>query len=223
MDYQKIIKSSNLKFSIKRISVQLITNWFACTKIKYDISNVANFVIDELEVENDFVDHLSSAIDSLINNKSWKKRTIPGWSFGYLCGHIQGALNSKWINQYLIEPSKEFEDLMKIKAILEILRIDSDVSRKLEIIYDYFISHKKQAVDKDEKLPSNVVSLIQRGKLINTRREKYRKEFHDYFEDILKSNYMSLIQTYDFMCCPDLTKYLDEHEVVNIVGKKHFA
>ena len=93
----------------------------------------------------------------------------------------------------------------------------------MEIIYDYFISHKKQVVDKDEKLPSNVVSLIQRGKLKNTRRERYRKEFHDYFEELLKSNYMSLVQTYDFMCCPDLTKYLDEDEVVNIVGKKHFA
>ena len=187
------------------------------------ITGIANFDSNELEIENDFVDHLSSAIESLKNNKSWEKKTIPGWSFGYICGHVQGALNLKWSNQYLIEPSKEFEDLMKIKTILEIFRLDSDVSRKLAIIYDYFISHKKQAVDEDERLPSNVISLIQQGKLQNTSRERYRKEFHDYFEELLKSNYMSLIQAYDFMCCPDLTKYLDEHEVMNIFGKEHFA
>jgi len=34
---------------------------------------------------------------------------------------------------------------------------------------------------------------------------------------------MSLLRTYEIMCRPDLSEYLDEREVINLVGKEHFT
>lgn len=119
----------------------------------------------------------------LVNEKSKEKKSISGWSFGYICGYMQGSLNVKWSNRYLIETSKEFADLMKI-------------------------------------LPDNVVSLVKRGMLKNKNKETLRKEFDVYLEKILMTNYTSLMQSYDVMCCPDLTDHLDEHEVVNLDGNQ---
>ncbi len=205
------------------IAKQLITMWYECAKNKYDDSVVGKLEYDELEIENDLVQHLSSAIESLINDKSKERKSTPGWSFGFICGHVQGALNVKWSNKYLVESSKEFEDLMKLKTILELLRIDSDISQKIEIIYNYFTAHRNEVVDKEEALPENVISLAQSDRKKNENKERCRKKFDEYFEKLFMANYMSLLQTYETMCCPDLTEYLDECEIINLVGKEHFA
>lgn len=223
MNYQQNITSASLRITPNKIAIQLITRWIECAKNAYDVEGIENFGYNELEVENDFVEHLSDSIESLVNDKSPEKKATPGWSFGYVCGHAQGALNVKWSNKYLIEPSKEFEDLMKLKTIIELLKLDSDISRKIEVIYNYFTSHKDKAINEEEGLPDNVISFIKKGKLQNTSRERYRKEFDEYFGKLLMTNYMSLLRAHDFMCCPKLAEYLNERELINIVGKEHFA
>ncbi len=223
MNYQQNIRNSSLRFVLRQIAIQLATGWHECANYKYNNSDSIGSSYDELEVENDLVDNLSSAIESLVRDKSWEKKSMPGWSFGYICGHAQGALNVKWSNQYLVEQSKEFEDLMKLKTIMELLKIDTNVLPKIEIIYNYFTTHRNGVVNEEEVLPDNVISLIQRGKMQNKNKGRYRKEFDEYFEKLFITNYMSLLRTYDFMCCPDLTEYLNEREVINLVGKEHFA
>jgi len=223
MNYQRNIRNSSLRFTLRKAAIKLVVNWHECAKIKYNNSNTIEFSYDELEVENDLVDNLSSAIKSLVRDKSRGKKSTPGWSFGYICGHVQGGLNVKWSNQYLVEPSKEFEDLMKLKTIMELLKIDADALSKIEIIYNYFTTHRNGVANEKERLPDNVISLVQRGKLKNNDKVRYRKEFNEYFEKLFMTNYMSLLETYDAMCCPDLTEYLNEREVINLVGKEHFA
>ena len=212
-----------MKFTIRKTSMQLATKWLECVNYKYGSNDIAGIDFDEIEAENDFIGHLANAINSLVNDKSKEKKSIPGWSFGYICGHMQGSLNVKWSNRYLIEPSKEFEDLMKIKTIIELLRYDRDVLRKIEIIYDYFLTHRNSVATEEEALPDNVISLVDRGKLQNKNKETLRNEFDVYLGKIFMTNYTSLMQSYDFMCCPDLSEYLAEHEIVNLVGRQHFA
>ncbi|MDQ6967228.1 MAG: hypothetical protein Q9M14_00920 [Mariprofundaceae bacterium] len=154
MNYQRNIRNSSLRFTLRKTAMKLLVNWHECAKNKYNISNTIEFSCDELEIENDLVDSLSSAVKSLVRDKSRENKSTRGWSFGYICGHVQGGLNVKWSNQYLVEPSKEF---------------------------------------------------------------------NEYFEKLFVTNYMSLLETYDAMCCPDLTEYLNECEVINLVGKEHFA
>ena len=223
MDYIQNIKNSPLKFAVRKTSIQLVTKWLKCASYKYDSNYIRKIDFDETEVENDFIESLANAIESLVKEKSKEKKSISGWSFGYICGYMQGSLNVKWSNRYLIEPSEEFADLMKIKSIIELLRYDSDTLQKIEIIYDYFLTHKNRMATEEESLPDNVVSLVKRGMLKNKNKETLRKEFDVYLEKILMTNYMSLMQSYNFMCCPDLTDYLDEHEVINLVGRQQFA
>ncbi len=222
MNYQQNIRNSSLRFVLKKVAIQLVTKWHECAKNRYDELGSRKFGYDELEVENDLVEYLSSAIEALVNNKSREKKSTLGWSFGYICGHAQGALNVKWSNQYLVEPSKEFDDLMKLKTIIELLKIDRDMPGKIEIIYSYFSTHRNETAN-EEVLPDNVITLVQSGKIRNENRGIYRKEFDEYFEKLFMTNYMSLLQTYDFMCCADLTEYFNESEMVNFVGKEHFA
>ncbi|MBU0499286.1 MAG: hypothetical protein KJ558_09445 [Gammaproteobacteria bacterium] len=223
MSYQENIRSSSLRFVLRKLAVQLASQWFECAMAQYDVADIEGLGFDEIEVENDFVEELSSAIDSLVNDKSMEKKSIPGWSFGYICGHIKGALDVKWSDRYLIELSDKYTDLMKLRTIIEILRVDSDISRKIEIIYGYLIGHKDKASVDDDVLPDNVISLIQKGRLESQNAKTYKSEFEAYFRDLFAENYMSLINTYRARCCPELTRCLSEREIMSLVGSEHFA
>jgi len=182
MNYQQNIRRSSLRFALRKTSIELVSGWFECARNKHDIPGLENADFDELEVENDFVEYLSCAIESFLSDVTKEQKSIPGWSFGYICGHTQGELNVQWTCRYLIEPSMEFEDLMKLKTILELIKEDSSMLSKIEIIYDYFLTNKNEVASKKEVLADNVISLVQRGKLKNTNRERYRKEFEEYFK-----------------------------------------
>ncbi len=72
----------------------------------------------------------------------------------------------------------------------------------------HFTTHRNYLADKEEILPDNVISLAQRGEKKNENEERCKKKFDEYFEKLFMSNYMSLLGTYEVMCCPDLTEYL---------------
>ncbi len=223
MNYQQIIRRSSLGFVLREISIQLITGWVGNAKEKYDVPGIDSIGFDAQAVEENLVTHLASAIETLKNEKSHEKKFTPGWSFGFLCGHVQGALNVKWSNQYLIETSNDFKDLMKLRTILEIITLDSDLSKKIEIVYEYYLKSGEQIAKEDEPMPANVVPLVQTGKLQSKNAEMYRNEFKKYFKKLLVAEYLYLLRTYDRMCCPNLTNYLNEREILDIVGSEHFA
>lgn len=223
MNYQQKLRESELRFRMKAISYELITKWIECARNRYGFHDIDSNNINEADAESDFSEELLSAIQSLIEEVSIEKTSIPGWSFGYICGHIQGSLNAKWTNQYIIVGSNEYNDLMKIKTIIELMRVAPVCMKKIGLIYDYFTKENKQLSIDETDLPLNVVSLVRKGKLPKSSNETYKKSFDEYFSKLFMDNYMSLLRSYNIECCPALRNYLVEHEVINVIGKEYFA
>jgi len=221
MNYEQINKSS-LSLKISNISTKIFYQWIKNAKIAYglndgDIKQVSSAILRE-----EFVQHLMSAINSLLK-ENHEEKSISGWSFGYLCGHIQGSLNVKWSNKYIIEQSKEFEDLMIIKSVIGLIELDDSFATKLMIIYDYFLGQRIQPMETIKPLPKKVISIDDK-RYRQKKNEHFRKtEAIRYLNDILITNFMSLLNKYETMCCPDITEYLDEQEIKDIVGWEHFA
>jgi hypothetical protein len=219
MDYESRIKSSPLIFKMKSISAEVFLRWLSCAGRVYGVSAGAQ-TMDRNEIANTFLHRFVDAAKALVENGSDKK-AIHGWSFGFLCGHIQGALDVEWFNTYVIRPSNEFSDLMKIKSIIEFFRLDRAARMRLAVIYDYFLEQKAGQPDKVEHLPPNVVQLRQASQE-EMRLEDLAASIADYLKITLEDNYSRILKQQRTNCCPDLTSYFDIAEVREVVGSEHF-
>ena len=223
MDYKKKITNSGIAFRIKSISKQIFSQWLENAKDVYGLSPELFNKIKDDEVENTFLAHLERAIEALVENKSDKKKSIRGWSFGYLCGHLQGSIEVEWVNKYIIEPSQEYEDLMKIKAIIEYLNFDDTSLDKIFSIYQYLITQRIQPTGSIEVTSSNVISIFKHKSLNQVKENEFKENINDILSKELELKFMKLINKKNDICCPDISKYLDIQDIKNIAGEKQFA
>lgn len=134
-------------------------NNFIVTSISIVNRSHHNKIKDD-EVEDVFIDHLEKAIKTLVEEKSEEKKLIKGWSFGYVCGYLRGSIDVEWVNKYIIKQSKEYKDLMKIKAIIAYLKWDQSSLDKIFSIYKYLIDQRVQSTEIVESTSSNVISIL---------------------------------------------------------------
>ncbi len=52
---------------------------------------------------------------------------------------------------------------------------------------------------------------------------KFKKDLNGFLLAELEFKYMEMLNSKNRTCCPDITRYLDENIITEIVGKKHFA
>ena len=160
MNYKKKIRNSALTFKLKDISNKIFSVWLDNASLVYDLSPEYINKIKKDNVESVFLDHLDSAINSLVNKDSDKKKSIKGWSFGFLCGVIQGSIDVKWFNKYIIEASDEYENLLKAKALKEFINFDNASSEKIFLIYEHLISERVHVLGKTDFTNPNIKSIF---------------------------------------------------------------
>ncbi len=223
MDYKKKISNSGIAFKIKNISKQVFSRWLENAKEVYNLSPELFNKIKDDEVGNIFLDHLEKAIRALVEEKSDDKKSIRGWSFGYLCGHLQGSIDAEWVNKYIIEPSKEYGDLMKIKAIIEYFNLDDISSEKIFFIYNYLIAQRIQPTESPEVTSSNVISIFKHKDSDQVKKNEFKKNIIDILSKELELKYMKLLNNKHKTCCPDITEHLNVQDIKHIVGEEQFA
>jgi hypothetical protein len=223
MNYKKKIRQSELTFKIKDIAQKVFSVWLDNASFVYDFSPEYIDKIKGDEVENTFLDHLERAINSLVHDKSDEKTSIKGWSFGFLCGHIQGSIDLEWVNKYVIEPSEEYENLMKAKAIKEFINLDSASFEKIFLIYEHLISKRVQPLEETELSCSNIKSIFEHKNSNSIKFNKFKTDMNNFLFREFEFKYMKMLNSKNRTCCPDMTYYLDESIIVKIVGNKHFT
>jgi len=223
VDYKKRIIDSGLIFSIKDISNQVFSQWIKDATVVYDLSQEFVDKVKNDSFEEIFLDNLLEAIESLVEDKSIEKQSVKGWAFGFLCGHIQGALNIFWVNKYILEPSKEYENLMRIKAIREWINFDSESLDKIHNIYKYLI---EQRIQPDEKINISEKNIIQMNKykdLDKLKINQFKDEMIESMSEELMIKHYKLLDKKKTNCCPKITPFFDINEIKQIIGSEHFA
>lgn len=223
MNYLEAVKKSKLRFAIPGIADSLLRGFCRCAELNYVDFDSAKFTYDQHEVAENVFEALELALSSLANNKSPKKQKVPGWSYGYICGHAQKQLSVLWTGIYIIETRREFSDIVNSRAVSELLNIDDLALEKFGILFEHYntTGHKFNKIKED--LPSNVVSLLSSEKRRSKARESKRKEVVGYFHGLFMTGYKSMLKKYDVECCPDLTYYIAEEVLIEMIGKEHFA
>lgn len=223
MTNKKKIRQSILTFKIKDIAEKVFSIWLDNASFVYDLSPEYIDKIKDDDVDDIFLDHLDRAIKSLVHDKSDEKKSTKGWSFGFLCGHIQGSIDVEWVNRYVIEPSKEYENLMKAKAIKEFINLDNASFEKIFLIYEQLISKRVQPLEKTEYSSSNIKSIFDHENSNSIKFNKFKKDMNDFLLKEFEFKYMKILNSKNRTCCPDITYYLDETVIVKIVGNEHFT
>lgn len=222
MDYNKRIRSSSLIFTLKKTSELVFSQWLKCAKDFYNLPTEFVESIKSDDVEPVFIEHLEKAINALVENKSDEKVQIKGWSYGYLCGYLEGCINVTWTNKYIIEPSKEYEDMIKIKSIIEYINWNESSSKHMLSIYNYLINKRIKPLELKGNIPDNVVTISSHTKSDKNKENEFKISIIDLLSDELKSRILSSLEEKQCDCCPSLDEYLDYSDVKKIVGNEHF-
>ncbi len=221
MQYEQKIRQSPLYFRIKPIAVDLAKHWFDCAKLQYASLSMEPVQSDDnAEVfRHDLLKALSDALHS-VEDKPVDKKSVAGWSHGFVCGHIEGALNILWTNRYLLEPSNDFKGLIRIKTLLTLLQTDDELSRKIQPVYQHFLRHFNSPFDEAEPLPENVIPLSAASQPDQVT--ECRKGFEEYFSQLLLTRYLDTLDLYKVKYRPNLFDYISQNELADIVGQEHF-
>ncbi len=110
INYKQKIIDAGIMFSIKSISEQVFSQWIVNATTEYQLSPKFINKIQEENTEKIFLEKFIKAIKVLTEEKSDEKKSIKGWSFGFIFGYMQGALHTHWFNQFILHPSTEYEN-----------------------------------------------------------------------------------------------------------------
>lgn len=223
MNYKKKIKSSPLAFRINSISKEVFTIWLKNAKTAYNLKSDLIDKIQNDKVDDLFLNYLADAIKILVEDKSIEKKTVQGWSFGYVCGNVQGKLEVTWYNKYILESSIEYENIMKIKAVIEYFKMDALLLDKIGNIYSYLLEKRVQpSVEKSEVL-SNVISIFKYKNKNSSRIDDFKSSIVELLSTEIQTKILTLLNLQHYDCCPDLDEYLNYDEIVQIAGHENFA
>lgn len=223
MDYKKKIKRSPIAFRISVISKVVFAEWLENAKVAYSLQADLIDIIKNDDVENLLMDCLTDAIKTLVENKSIEKKAVPGWSFGYVCGNVQGRLEAIWYKKYILETGIEYENIIKLKAIVEYFKLDLLLLDKIGKIYSHLLEQRVQpSVDKFN-IFQNVVSILKNKNNTNVKIEDFKSSILELLSADIETKIMALLNSQHYDCCPDLDKYLNYNDIVQIAGDGHFA
>ena len=118
---------------IQRVAFDLFRDWTKAATEKYPDMDFT--IKDETELVNDTKDAISEALKTLFLSEKDEDRQNMSWCIGYVKGFIKGNLRAKWFSDYVLTQTDNYRYMMAIKSILEYVRVDSDLSWRLDNIH----------------------------------------------------------------------------------------
>jgi hypothetical protein len=223
MNYNKRIRQSRFGFKVKKIAADIFNKWMENAQSVYGLSPDAINTIGQEQVDEVFIEHLEKAIISLTEEESPEKTTIPGWGFGFLCGYVQGSIDVYWVNKYIIEPGREFEELLKLKSMILCLNFDDSTVNKIFLIYSHLLQDRIHVSDLVQNENSNIIPIKKFDNSSLIQRNAFKKEIIEILSNELTQKIMTLLENKKENCCPDITGYLDINDMIEIAGEEHFG
>lgn len=97
----------------------------------------------EPEVENeallieDMVEHIQKSVLALFKKENdLKRKNIPGWSEGFILGHVQGGLSVTWTIRYTPKPEEYYQALW-LKAIRQYFQVHLKAATDVHRLYTH--------------------------------------------------------------------------------------
>lgn len=131
-----------MKKLLKNKAYNLFKDWVNNAKKVYP--NLNYDIKDPAKLERDLEDAMEDAIKALTREEKAKKRKIPGYDYGFICGYIQGNLNTTWYNEYIRKQSNTSKMFSAIVALESYLKFDELLKIRLTTL---FTEHYKKEIN----------------------------------------------------------------------------
>ncbi|MDR3245473.1 MAG: hypothetical protein LBT50_03470 [Prevotellaceae bacterium] len=118
---------------IQRAAFSMFRDWTKEVSKKYPTMDLT--ISDETELVNDTKKTIHDALNSLASPEYIEERKCQGWSIGFVIGFIRGTLSTYWFYQYIQQQTDTYRYFIAVKSILEYMRIDTNLSWKLDALY----------------------------------------------------------------------------------------
>lgn len=142
--------------NIQHIAFELFRQW--TKNAAFDYPELDFTIIDERTLVIDLEKALEGALNSLIKSEKTKKRSMPGYDYGFVIGFIQGKVNSCWNFEYITKRSKKFKSFFINKALFEYLKIDILTAVKAKALYEKMYENAVNLENLDFKLPQKIIT-----------------------------------------------------------------
>jgi len=223
-DFLEIIRSSPVASKLPMVALKVFEEWKSRAVLVYKSDPFRTRSAPSGDVVDDFAGRLADALRSLVLDKPPEKKSIPGWSYGYVCGYVQSSLDVEWYDRFFFGTSQQIRTMMKVKALAEYLRLEPGSIEKILRIYDYLEGRGLAPIDTASITDSDILHLDDfrdRGSQSRARNERSRTELITYLENHLRKRYVAIMKSKRLECAPDIGKYLTCQDVLEMVGKEH--
>jgi hypothetical protein len=215
--YLKIIQQSSIIFKIKKTASEI----FDFCK-KHTDKQYPNFYynFDVNKIQEQLEDSFSDALRILLEEKK-EKRTIPGWSEGFFFGYLSSKLSLYWYSEYVYPQTKEYKELMFLKAVISYIKFDGVTTSRIEKIYNHLIKNKinniENMYENDEKII--LFEKFKNKKIQNGYNPKFSDSLVEYLESILLQTHQIIFDRIsidnDFL---NLQNFFSDSEILDLIS-----
>jgi len=137
----------------------LFQDWVKNAKLAYPRFN---FLIKDVEMlKTDLENAITKAVFALQKEEKYEKRAKSGFDYGYVCGHLQGSLNTLWFHEYIYKQTNDFKIFSVINALDSYLKVDELLKIKMQTLYTSHYNNQINIEGADTKIQINLPEKVQ--------------------------------------------------------------
>jgi hypothetical protein len=165
----------------------------------------------------DIISCFAKGLYCLFREEKKEKRSISGWSVGYLLGFVASSLSVHWYYHYVYCQTDEYKQLMFFKAMILYLGVDSLIVNRIERLHKYLLDNK---VDVSEKMGGKLDNIIvlEDYKMKNNPQE-FQTQLISYLEKIMLEKheviFNNIIKKSDDL---ELEYFFTEEEIESLIS-----
>ena len=215
------IKKSPLLFTLRTIAPEIFHLWHQHVCEIY--STAAPEEQDDDRLLADMLEAFAGALESAQSDKHAESRQRSGWTHGYICGFVEGKLDTVWYNRYVLPHTGEYKQVLLLKSLLELFEADPQTRGKLWAMYQYIsrefvFQHYGIHMDIPAQQMENVVRLADYDPTNQRAVAELWQWAKQHWEQQLEQQYITLLSRHDrHDGVPDLTQYMSEEEIEGLL------
>jgi hypothetical protein len=211
------IKQSPLFFEIKTFAPKIFHAWHWYVQDVY--AHVSPEEQDQARLFQDVLEAFADALESVQSEKYSEKRSIPGWSYGYICGFAAGNLETKWYTRYVVPHEEEFQHILLLKSLVLLFEADQQTREKFWNVHRYvstdFLAegYGMHTISPEQDM-HNVVRLSDYDPTNQRAVEELWQQTKQHWEEQFERKYDKLLRRQDQRGgVPNLTEYVNQREI----------
>lgn len=211
------IKQSSLFFKAKTFAPEIFHTWHWYVQDVY--AEVSPEEQDQDRLFRDVLEAFAGALESVQSEKYSEKRSIPGWTYGYVCGFAAGNLETKWYTRYVLPHEEEFQHILLLKSLVLLFEAAPQTRETFWKIHRYvstdFLSELYGVhTNPPQQDMQNVVRLSDYDPTNQRAIEELWQQAKQHWEDQLERKYDKLLRRQDQRGgVSNLTQYVSQEEI----------